>query len=94
MMWGCCKNDVLFSCVIAFPKLSRLVTCTGDMSMRDVVVESPLVKLFVRLFECSLLFRHVVVPGFCHVNITSKQTSLVLCVLRPGERNGCDSVAG
>ena len=66
-----------------FPKLSRLVACMCDMSMRDVVVESPFVSLLVRPFEfeCCLHFRNV--------NINNvKQTSLVLCVLRPGERNG------
>ena len=70
---------------MAFPKLSRLVACMCDMSMRDFVVESPFVSLLVRPFECCLHFRNV---NNNYVN----QTSLVLCVLRPGERNGCDSV--
>ena len=55
------------------------------MSMRAFVVESPFVSLLVRPFECCLHFRNV---NNNYVN----QTSLVLCVLRPGERNGCDSV--
>ena len=70
---------------MAFPKLSRLVACMCDMSMRDFVVESPFVSLLVRPFECCLHFRNVNINNVI-------QTSLVLCVLRPGERNGCDSV--
>ena len=70
---------------MAFPKLSRLVACMCDMSMRDVVVESPFVSLLVRPFESCLHFRLVNINNVI-------QTSLVLCVLRPGERNGCDSV--
>ena len=66
---------------MAFPKLSRLVACMCDMSMRDFVVDSPFVSFLVRPFECCLHFRNV--------NINNvKQTSFVLCVLRPGERNG------
>ena len=66
---------------MAFPKLSRLVACMCDMSMRDFVVESPFVSLLVRLCQSSLPFRNVQIYYV-------KQTSLVLCVLRPGERNG------
>ena len=44
---------------MAFPKLSRLVVCMCDMSMRDFVVESPFVSLLVRLCQRSLLFRLV-----------------------------------
>ena len=53
----CCLN--LFSCVMAFSKLSRLVACMCDMSMRNFVVESPFVSLLVRLCQSSLLFRLV-----------------------------------
>ena len=70
---------------MAFPKLSRLVACMCDMSMRDFVVESPFVSLLVRPFQGSLSF-----PSCQIYNV--KETSLVLCVLRPGERNGCDFV--
>ena len=66
---------------MAFPKLSRLVACMCDMSMRDFVVESPFVSLLDRPFECCLRFRLVNIYNVI-------QTSLVLCVLRPGERNG------
>ena len=69
-------NDVLFSCVRAFPKLSRLVACMCDMSMRDFVVESPFVSLLVRPFECYLHFRLV------NINNVTNQT----CPLCPASR--------
>ena len=77
-------NDVLFPCVMAFPKQSRLVACMRDMSTRDFEVDRPFVSLLVRLFECSLLFRHV-----NNNNVTNKS-----CPLCPAsrEQNGCDSV--
>ena len=46
--------------------------------MSDVVDGSPFVSLLVRLFECSLHFRHV-----NDDNVTNK--SCPGCVLRPGE---------
>ena len=61
---------------MAFPKLSRLVACVCDMSMRDFVVESPFVSLFVRPFECFLLFRNV------NINNVTNQS----CPLCPASR--------
>ena len=61
---------------MAFPKLSRLVACMCDMSMRDFVVESPFVSLFVRPFECFLLFRNV------NINNVTNQS----CPLCPASR--------
>ena len=69
-------NDVLFSCVMAFPKRSRLVACMCDMSMRDFVVDSPFVSLLVRLCQSSLLFRLVNIN-----NATNKS-----CPLCPASR--------
>ena len=72
----CCEMIVLFSCVMAFPKLSRLVACMCDMSMRDFVVESPFASLLLRLCQSSLLFRLV------NINNVTNQS----CPLCPASR--------
>ena len=56
---------------MAFPKLSRPVTCMCDMSMRDFVVKSPFVSILVRPCQSSLLFRLVNIK-----NVTNKPCPL------------------